>query len=118
MSVSDEGTIRFWLQDRHPDWATDARGYNFGTKHPKGLVLKAMKHPDKTVELILDGLRGQTISLRQPIPKCDARGLHVGITWSKAEVVLYLNGKVRQTLPSSGSQTELADDAPGATVTG
>jgi hypothetical protein len=118
MSVSDEGTIRFWLQDRHPDWATDGRGYNFGTKHPKGLVLKALKHPDKTIELILDGLRGQPLSLRQPIPQCDARGLHVGITWSKAEVVLYLNGKVRQTLPLSSSDSESAHDTPGATVTG
>ena len=81
-------------------------------------MLKAMKHPDKTVELILDGLRGQPLSLRQPIPKCDARGLHVGITWSKSEVVLYLNGKVRQTVPASGSDSESAHDSPGATVTG
>jgi hypothetical protein len=111
MKVSDEGTIRFWLQNRHHDWATDARSYDFGTKHPQGLVVKALKHPDKTVEFILDGLDAGPLSLREPIPSCDARGLHVGIKWSKTEVVLYLNGKARKTLPCSRGA---ADDPAGA----
>jgi hypothetical protein len=117
MSALDEGTLRFWLQDQHPHWASDERGYNFGTKHPQGLVVEALKHPDKTVEIILGGLGGGPLRLREPIPRCDVRGLHVGITWSKAEVVLYLNGKACQTLSRSSSQEGTADPA-GAPANG
>ena len=73
-------------------------------------MVKALKHPDKTVELILDGLDDGPLNLREPIPPCDARGLHVGIKWSKTEVVLYLNGKARKTLPCSRGA---ADDPAG-----
>jgi hypothetical protein len=118
MSVSEEGTIRFWLQDRHPNWATDASAYNFGTKHPQGLAVTARKHPDKTVELTLDGLNGRPISWREAIPPCDSRGLHVGIKWTKSEVVFYLNGKARKTFSCSPSQKGAADDPAGAPATG
>jgi hypothetical protein len=103
MNVTAEGTIRFWLHDRHPDWTTDERDYNFGTKHPQGLVVTALKHSDKTVEILLVGLDGRPFSLRERIPQCEERGLHVGITWTKSEVVLRLNGKARQTLPRADS---------------
>ncbi len=115
MSVSDKGTIRFWLQDRHPRWASDECGYDFGTKRTQGLVVTALKHPDKTVEIILDGLDGLPSRLREAIPSCDVRGLHVGITWSKTEIVLYLNGTARKTLSRSSSQ---GTDPTSAAVTG
>jgi hypothetical protein len=55
--------------------------------------------------------------LREPIPQCDIRGLHVGITWDPSEVVLHLNGILRQTVPRSASKDGETDPA-GMPVTG
>jgi hypothetical protein len=111
MAVADKGTIRFWLQRRHPNWTGDQRNHDFGTKHPQGLLLQAVKHADGTIEIVLDGLDSRPLRLREPIPRCDVRGLHVGITWTPTEVVLYLNGKPRQTLTRSASHGGESDPA-------
>jgi hypothetical protein len=110
MTVADEGTIRFWLQRREPHWTSDVSTYDFGTKHPQGVAVKVLKHADRTIEVILDGLDGGPFSLREAIPRCDIRGLHVGLAWSKAEVVLRLNGKATCTVSRSASEAHRKED--------
>ena len=117
MTAANRGAIKFWLQHRHPGWTGDQCDYDFGTKHPQGLQVQALKHADGTIEIVLDGLDGRPLRLREPIPQCDVRGLHVGITWDPSEVVLHLNGKLRQTVPRSASKGGETDPA-GTPVTG
>jgi hypothetical protein len=44
------------------------------------------------------------------IPKCDSRGLLVGITWQNKEVKLYLNGKLIEVNESRKCQAIVIKD--------
>ena len=97
MSTPNEGTLMFWLKHEHKDWSTNSEGYDFGSIEKPGISAKAVKHPDKTIELNFSGPFGQ-LSFRPPVPKCDERGLQVAITWKGPEVKLYLNGQLVDTV--------------------
>ena len=90
--ISKEGSIATLLRHEHPDWATNRAVYNFPEIVSDGITFKATKNYDRTVIISIDGPFGNSYDFKAPIPPCDERGLHVGITWANGEVVLYLNG--------------------------
>ena len=101
MGLQDEGSITFRLKHEHPDWPTNEHAYNFGTLDTRGIQgtkVTATKHPDRTLELDMDGPFDQHHNVRLPIPICDERGLFVAITWQKPDLKIYLNGALADTI--------------------
>ena len=103
MSLKTEGSMTFWLRHEHKDWATNNSSYNFGAVQTEDVSAKAVKHPDKSVEIKLLDPFNQSFSFRQPIPTCDDRGLFVALTWKDRQVKLYLNGNEVETQNAVGS---------------
>lgn len=103
MSIREEGSVTFWLRHKHADWTTNSNGYSFGNIDTSEISVDAVKHPDRTIELTVSGPLGKDFTLRYPIPKCDARGLFVAITWESPEVKLYLNGGLAGSITLSES---------------
>ncbi len=101
MGIQSEGSITFWLRHEHEDWTTNSESYHFATVKRPGVAVKAIKHPDKTIELELSGPLGQHFDFRHLIPECEARGLFVAITWKAPELNLYLNGKLVEAVSLS-----------------
>ena len=90
-----EGTITGWANPPSaPDWATDSNGYTFPPFKLNNVTATCTKHPDRTVEVTVDGLFGRQFGIREPIPQCDARGLFIAITWKDLEVTFFLNGEI------------------------
>jgi hypothetical protein len=95
---SGQGTIAFWANGGHSDWATNSNSYSFGSSpvSPDGVRVESMKHPDKTIEVkASDGQ--DTVTFRHPIPLVPPQGLHVVVTWENGEVKLYLGGSPVET---------------------
>lgn len=97
-----EGSITFWLTHEHKNWVTNNAGYNFGTFTESGISLQAIKHPDRTVEIVSTGPLASKLQFRCQIPPCDERGLFVAVTWNRGDVSLYLNGKPADEMTSLG----------------
>ncbi len=96
--ATPEGTISFWINHDHSDWATNDSGYNFGPFDTKqDLALRAIKHPDKTLEINVIGPLGAEHTLRGPMPVPGDKGIHVAVTWQGNELKLYLNGELTHT---------------------
>ena len=102
MSVKDEGTVTFWMQHDHADWFSNNDRYRFPMIRHENLTVETVKNPDCTIEININGLRQQRLRFVQPIPtSCDARGLHVAITWTVENVILYLNGQEVERLDTT-----------------
>src|SRR5262245_2244396 len=99
MSIVDVGTIAFWCKHEHPDWTSNSAGYNFGTFEVQQMRFKATKHPDRHIELDIDGPLGVRHNVYLPIPACNHVGLHVAITWQEHKIIVYLNGRPAQVIP-------------------
>jgi hypothetical protein len=95
--LAREGTISYFAKGEHSDWATNNNSYNFPNVEQGPIIVSSRKNPDKTVFVQINGPFGNSYDFREPIPLCDARGLHVAITWANNEVILYLNGKKIRT---------------------
>jgi hypothetical protein len=95
--TTPEGTITFWLKHQHPDWPSNSNGYYFGPFSHEDLSVKAVKHPDKTLELFVSGPSGRSFEFKHPVPECPPKGLMVVITWTPKEMKLYLNTKLTET---------------------
>jgi hypothetical protein len=93
MGIEQEGSIAFRLRHPDPDWATNNKPYRFNTVESGPIRAWAMKNPDGTVEFHVTGPLKSEIVLDGKMPKVDANGLHVVITWSANNVQLYLNAK-------------------------
>ncbi len=97
--IPEKGTIAAWFTHDDLSWSTNDVGYNFDLFEYKTLGIRPTKHPDKTIEIQVTGLRGEDFVFRHPMPACDARGLHVVLVWTAAEVKLYLNGEPVESAP-------------------
>lgn len=93
MGLKNEGSMVFWLNHEHKDWATNSSGYNFGAIEQQEISAEAKKLPDKTIEIKIVGPFDKSFVFQRPIPPCDKRGLQVAITWNNNKVELYLNGQ-------------------------
>jgi len=87
-----EGTVMFLVNHPHADWKTNAHGYNFGLFKQGPLSVRTVKHSDKTMGVLVEGLAENVLSSRKPIPVSKQPGVMVGFTWNKGKVIFYLNG--------------------------
>ncbi len=90
--LPSEGTVVFWVNHSHTDWKTNAYGYNFGLFKQGSLSIHTVKHSDKTMEVLVEGLAEDILSTRKPIPSSDQPRVMVAFTWNKGKVIFYLNG--------------------------
>ena len=90
--LSLEGTGTFCVNHPHADWKTNAHGYNFGLFKQGPLSVSIVKHSDKTMEVLVEGLAEDVLSSRKPIPASEQPRVMVDFTWNKGKVVFYLNG--------------------------
>ena len=90
-----EGTLGFRLNHEHQDWATNEDAYDFGMYTQGTVIMEAIKHSDKTIEIKLKGPFPNDIIFREPIPQSNPLPvLHVSVTWKDVDVKLFLNGKL------------------------
>jgi hypothetical protein len=89
----EEGSVVFTMAHDHPDWTVNTSTYDFGLFALSGLRVRATKHSDRTMEFVVEGFGQFAIITRQPIPSSNHPSVMVVITWSKREIVFYLNGK-------------------------
>lgn len=87
-----EGTVMFQVYHPHIDWKTNAHEYNFGLFKQGPLSIQTTKHPDKTMEVLVEGLAEDVLSTKKPIPESEQPRVMVGLTWNKSEVIFYLDG--------------------------
>jgi hypothetical protein len=88
-----EGTIEYWLKHVNKDWYRNSHGYNFPDVGSNGITARTIKHPDRTIEINIEGLGAYPLQFIKPVPKCDKRGLFVALTWQIGILNLYLNGE-------------------------
>ena len=88
----------FLVNHPHPDWRTNSYGYHFGLHSQGPLSVRTTKHPDRTMEVCVEGLGESIVATRQAIPDTDQPGVMVGFSWSGREVVFYLCGERVDTL--------------------
>lgn len=60
-----EGTALFWVNHLCLDWRTNSNSYNFGSVVIWALSVKIIKHPDKTIEVCVEGLSDFIIETRK-----------------------------------------------------
>ena len=97
-SPSLEGTVVFQVNHPHADWKTNGAIYNFGLFKKGSLTIRTIKHPDKTMEISVQGFAEDVITTRKPIPQSPQSGVMVAITWSIDTVIFYLNGERADTI--------------------
>ena len=90
--LSVEGTVMFLVDHPHADWITNIDTYDFGLNKNGPLSYQIVKHADRTMEVSVEGLTADILATRKSIPASNQPGVMVGFTWSKAEIVFYLNG--------------------------
>ena len=62
----------FRLIHEHEDWIANEVVYDFGMYTEGTIILEAIKHSDKTIEVKIRGPFPNDIIFREPIPHCDA----------------------------------------------
>jgi hypothetical protein len=98
VSVPGQGTLAFVLDHpHHPDWWINSTGYDFGTFARGTLSVRAKKHPDKTIELCVEGLSDSIIETRKEIPITD-QPVSVVVSWNGSEVNFYVCGECADTI--------------------
>lgn len=88
-----EGTVMFLVDHPHTDWRTNSHSYDFGLFSHGSLEVRAAKHPDGTMEVVIKGLGDRIVGTQKAIPNTDQPGVMVGFTWTTNEVVFYLCGE-------------------------
>ena len=92
--MQQNGLLGFRLIHEHEDWIANEIVYDFGMYTEGTIILEAIKHSDKTIEVKIKGPYPNDIIFREPIPHCHLPStLHVVVTW-KDDVKLYLNGEL------------------------
>lgn len=106
MSLTDEGTIEFWIDHEHSDWGTNENVYNFGPFTSDDLQIKATKRSDKNLHIALSIGNDELHVFVGPMPSVSAKGVHVVVTWKVGgEIKLYLNGKPTSSGPFPAPQS-------------
>jgi hypothetical protein len=93
MNIINEGTISFWIHHEHTDWSMNSNGYNFGSVRQGEITASVVKHPNKIIDVTIDGPFGKQFTFTRPVPEANERGVFVAVTWKNPEVTLYLNGQ-------------------------
>jgi hypothetical protein len=94
-----EGKVGFWALPPRPTAFTDAVPCRFPPQGADGVTVSLTKEADTAASVTVTAESFGSIVFRAAIPPCDARGLHVSVTWNPAEAVLYLNGLPAQRRP-------------------
>ena len=106
----NEGMVAFALNpgpDMPSDWPTDSERYTWPPLSTSGLSVRCIKNTDKTLQVEVEGVLGQTVVFREPLPECDPTRLHLAIRWKDPEIDLILDGNlVRTLLVSEGGKRE------------
>jgi len=92
-AVSAAGTVMFLVNHEHPDWRKNTNGYDFGAFAQGALTVRALKHPDGTMQISVAGVGTSILETRKLIPKTQQPGVMVGCTWNGSELVFYLCGE-------------------------
>ncbi|HLA10041.1 MAG TPA: hypothetical protein VJ023_05440 [Pyrinomonadaceae bacterium] len=71
MSVRDEGSFEFWLNDEHKDWATNSDTYIFDPVTLEGVTVKCIKRPNRTIDVTIDGPFGKQYTFNELIPQIE-----------------------------------------------
>ncbi len=96
---TEEGTIAFLLEHTHSNWTTNSSEYNFPTFSAEGVKVNASKQGDGILSVKFSHSNAGVFEFRHPAPTDNPRGVHVAVTWTPQEVILYLNGQVAETVP-------------------
>jgi hypothetical protein len=97
--VFKAGSLTFVANHPHKNWSTNDAEYRFPViKTSRGAEIMSRKRPDKTFEVYITDLWGQTFSFRHPTPKCGPKGLFVVVAWKRIGVALYLNGQLADSV--------------------
>ena len=97
MSLPSTGTVNSWLNKPDRDWSTNDVAYEFREFDQEGMLIRATKHPDKTISIHFGRPRERLYDFRHPVPPCGHDGLLVTFVWTRDEVELYLNGQSVET---------------------
>ncbi len=60
-------------------------------------MMRAVKHPDRTLELTFDGPLGRTLTAKTDMPQYDPEGVYVALSWKRLKAKLYLQGRLVET---------------------
>ena len=92
-AVLAAGTVMFLVGHEHSDWRENSNRYDFEVFEQEALKVRAIKHPDCTMQVSIAGLGGSILETRKPIPRTEQPGVMVGCTWNGSELVFYLCGE-------------------------
>lgn len=98
-AVSAAGTVMFLVGHVHPDWRENTNSYDFGVFAQGALKVRAIKHPDRTMQISIAGVGGSVLETRMPIPRTEQPGVMIGCTWNGSDLVIYLCGERVDCLP-------------------
>lgn len=96
-TLKEQGTIAFWLQHDHDDWSFNEYRYDFGPFTFDKITMRAVKHPDRTLEVTFDGPLGRTLTANTDMPQYDPEGVLVALSWQRLKAKLYLQGRLVET---------------------
>lgn len=101
--LRQEGTLTAWLEHDHRDWFTNDDTYNFGPFDGGiGVTFSAVKRAPYRLDLQVDGALERSFSIAtkaKPAKSPSGRwGVHIGLTWGRGMVRLYVNGKLAKSI--------------------
>jgi hypothetical protein len=89
-----QGTMMFFLSHPHLDWMHNSHSYDFGLFGSGRLKVRPIKHPDRTLELVVEGLGQSTLTTRHFIPGTAQPHLGVAIVWNNGKAKFHLCGRI------------------------
>jgi hypothetical protein len=92
--IQKEGSIVFTLKHEHKDWVANNSNYSFRPFRDRGIFAQAVKDPNKTLRLIVNGPLGHYFTFRHNVSDVSTPELQVALTWKDSVVKLYLNSKL------------------------
>lgn len=95
-----QGSIATRLQHGDRDWATNNQGYEFQEISTGRLKLRAVKHPDRTLEIELEGPLDRTSRFIAKLTNPGPAGVTVVFKWQKGTISFYLNGELSEMIKS------------------
>lgn len=100
-----QGGVVFTITHPNPDGMQDSSDHDFGLFIFGGsLKVRPIKHPDRTLELVVEGLGQSTLTTRQSIPSTAQCSQRMAIQWDNGNVAFYLYGTIdRQQYRPVGS---------------
>jgi hypothetical protein len=88
------GTVTFEVTHPDLDWMENANCYDFGLVAFSGLKVRRMKYPDRTIELVVEGLGQSPLTTRQFIYSTEKHSETIMIRWNHGIVDFFLCGRV------------------------